>query len=1017
MKFAREALMGAALGWTVIGSSPAMSATFLVETPFDNLLPGSLRTAVTLANLTPTAQDTVFFELGPALAIELGSPLPTLSTDITFDGRASPFPGVKGPSGAPWLDVGSQTASWVEVDLEGGTVTIGNGGALEIERNRDLALDVAITGAGELVKRGTGLLTLLEPASHTGGTRIEAGRMRGDTQTLLGNFQIEKDAVLEFRLPLDEESTENSGNPVFYLNSLSGGGALVMSGSDDANLILTGTNLHTGGTTVENGTLVAAAPQFLPGDVQIEDGASFGLVVSGDATRSGILSGPGTFQKTGPGNLTLTGANALTGTLQIDAGTLIGTSGSLSGDVVFAVAGTRLVFDQESDGTFSGDVSGAGQIEKTGAGRLTLEGVTSHTGGTQVNQGTLRGTASSLGSGIELAAGTILEFDQNSDGTFSDVITADNTASLRKLGEGRLTLTSDQSYTGAFEVLAGRLELEAQLAGGVEVAEGGTLGGTGEIQGDLIAQGAVAPSDFATPLNVQNATFEAGSELRIQLNDSAPDASTKLEVLGTATLLGGQVVVDAEPGTYSAQPSLTYVVLESADSSGTFDGTLDEFAFLNFSLSTVTNPGDHRVNLTVSSSVDEVGNYADTINQQAVAEVLGEAFAGADSDFDDQVKPNLTVVRNDEVGEVLDSIGGDALSAPFSVRLANQRRFRDLLTQRFAVLAEGGAATQRPSANSLRKGSFVPAPGFRTTSPGLPPAGARGPTSLVTRDGDRQVGAWLDAFGVFGSLDGGNQGAAGIDLEAFGPVAGVDLRVSDGWFAGAAVGYSRGSFDSRSRTSQGDLDIAQAALYGGFASPSLQLAGTARYAYAAIDSRRNIAFSNLQRTARAEFSGSDVSLSAEGAWTFTGPSGMNIQPLAGFDWNHLTQDAFDETGAGSLDLQVASQTVNSLISTVGLRVSRYYLSSDYLSLLPEISVAWLHEFGDTERAVQARLSGVTSGGNFTVFGAETARDSAQIGAGWQAQLTDRAAMSIHYDARVGSDFLNHAIAFTLYASW
>src|SRR5690606_20335063 len=102
---------------------------------------------------------------------------------------------------------------------------------------------------------------------------------------------------------------------------------------------------------------------LLPGGGTFETGA--------DLTLSGIVGGAGALTKTGDGTLTLTGANTYAGNTEVLAGTLVGDVDAIRGDITND--GTVL-FEQATDATFGGDITGSGSMAKRGAGALTLGG-------------------------------------------------------------------------------------------------------------------------------------------------------------------------------------------------------------------------------------------------------------------------------------------------------------------------------------------------------------------------------------------------------------------------------------------------------------------------------------------------------------------------------------------------------------------------------------------------------------------------------------------------------------------
>ncbi|MBN2506720.1 MAG: immunoglobulin domain-containing protein [Verrucomicrobia bacterium] len=182
---------------------------------------------------------------------------------------------------------------------------------------------------------------------------------------------------------------------------------------------------------------LAAADAFFQGDdVRFDDTASgttatlagtvtpASLVVSNETknftwTGSGKLSGPSAILKQGAGKLTIAnaGVNDNSGTTTIEAGTLEvgngGTGGNLN-TAAIANSGT-LVFNRSDAVTVPNAISGAGSVEKQGAGLMILSAANSAMDGpVTVAAGTLRtGNAAALGT---VAAGTVV-----ADGATLDV--------------------------------------------------------------------------------------------------------------------------------------------------------------------------------------------------------------------------------------------------------------------------------------------------------------------------------------------------------------------------------------------------------------------------------------------------------------------------------------------------------------------------------------------------------------------------------------------------------------------
>ncbi|MDV3287802.1 autotransporter-associated beta strand repeat-containing protein, partial [Salmonella enterica] len=185
-------------------------------------------------------------------------------------------------------------------------------GSGDVTDNATLALntggtfDNTISGSGKVEKSGDDALTLSGANSYTGGTLISGGTLIASNVEALGTGDVTNNATLEL----------NTGGD--FTNNISGSGQVVKSG--DETLTLSGSNTYTGGTTINDGTLVATSVDAL-GSGDVTDNATLALNTGG--TFDNTISGSGKVEKSGDDALTLSGANSYTGGTLISGGTLV----------------------------------------------------------------------------------------------------------------------------------------------------------------------------------------------------------------------------------------------------------------------------------------------------------------------------------------------------------------------------------------------------------------------------------------------------------------------------------------------------------------------------------------------------------------------------------------------------------------------------------------------------------------------------------------------------------------------
>ncbi|ECM4416076.1 autotransporter outer membrane beta-barrel domain-containing protein [Salmonella enterica subsp. enterica serovar Senftenberg] len=403
--------------------------------------------------------------------------------------------------------------------ISGGTLVANDVNALgtgDITDNATLALnavgdfDNAISGSGKVEKSGDETLTLSGSNTYTGGTLISGGTLVASNVEALGSGDVTNDAVLELNTDGD------------FDNAIGGTGRVEKSG-DDA-LTLSGSNTYTGGTTINDGTLIATSVDAL-GTGDVTDNAVLELNTGG--TFDNAISGSGQVEKSGDDVLTLSGANSYSGGTLISDGTLVANDVNAlgTGDVT-----DNAVLELNTGGDFDNAISGSGQVVKSGDETLTLSGANSYTGGTLISGGTLVATSvEALGSG-DVTDNAVLEL--NTGGTFDNAISG--SGQVVKSGDKTLTLSGANSYTGGTTISGGTL-----VASNVEALGSGDIDNYASLQ--LNASGQFVTANLTTHDNAITA-IGAGSALRA--NTLTQEANSTLAVHLTDSNSGAIVTAD-----------------------------------------------------------------------------------------------------------------------------------------------------------------------------------------------------------------------------------------------------------------------------------------------------------------------------------------------------------------------------------------------------------------------------------------------------------------------------------------
>jgi len=379
-----------------------------------------------------------------------------------------------------------------------------------------------LTGTGGLTKQNAGTLTL------SGADNFGALTINGGTIAMTTNNQTITDLSGVGNLSLTGITlTEGSANTTTFSGLLSGAGGLTKQGS--GTLTLSSAD-NFGTLTINNGTVDMTTVNQTLGS--LSGSGTLGLTgmaltegTANTTTFSGAITGTGSLNKVGSGALTLTGNSSYTGGTTLTAGTInvnndnnlgagnltfnggtLQTSTGITSAKNIAMLGVGTFDTQTVNSTLSGIVSGSGAFTQIGSGTLTLTGINTLTGQTNVNSGTLAlGLNGSLADSImNLAGSGTLDVTANaSTGTIGGLSGSGNVAlgsdalsvgsnntttnftgvisgtggSLTKIGSGALTLTGTNTYDSGTTISAGTVVVgnDNNLGTGNLTFDGGTL--------------------------------------------------------------------------------------------------------------------------------------------------------------------------------------------------------------------------------------------------------------------------------------------------------------------------------------------------------------------------------------------------------------------------------------------------------------------------------------------------------------------------------------------------------------
>ncbi|RJI01532.1 fibronectin-binding autotransporter adhesin ShdA [Salmonella enterica subsp. enterica serovar Mbandaka] len=460
-------------------------------------------------------------------------------------------------SGGTTINGGALTADHAD---SLGTGAIANSGVLQVGEGE---LENTLSGAGSLVKTGTGELTLSGDNSYSGTTTITGGTLTADHADSLGSGDIDNSGVLQ----VGEGELKNT---------LSGTGSLVKIGTGE--LTLSGDNTYSGGTTIDDGVLIAANVNALSGG-DVDNSGTLMLDANGAfelanvTTHSGATTALAAGSTLDAGQLTQEDGSTLSidlgaatdeAMITADSVTLGGTLnvtgiGSVT-DSWTPEAYTYTLIDSDSAITSDFDDLTVAGMNREDVDFLTIDGKVDETDNTNYDLTASLSWYADRDNATTDAHGTFTLSDP--DGSFNVAATltdVDDTLdpgsrwdgkSLTKEGAGTLILSGDNDYSGGTTINEGTLVAASTTALGTGLVDNNAtlvLDADGEVSavgGITTHSGATTQLALGTSLDLGDSALiqQDGSTLNVELNS---DSVQPLITGGSATLGGDLVVSDA----------------------------------------------------------------------------------------------------------------------------------------------------------------------------------------------------------------------------------------------------------------------------------------------------------------------------------------------------------------------------------------------------------------------------------------------------------------------------------------
>jgi len=375
----------------------------------------------------------------------------------------------------------------------------------------------------------------------------------------------------------------------------------------------------------------------------------------------------------------------------------------------------------------------------------------------------------------------------------------------------------------------------------------------------------------------------------------------------------------------------------------------------------------------------------DSANQYALGEYLNEIYLGAPSEIQN---PLVITFGSGPYLAALNNLSPEGYAAFRTINLGSFEQFKSLILGHLAALRSPAtlAGEDHPLLFADSGTMMLDAAPILYT-----PA----------TDGAGGWGVWGEGFGIFGRQF-NNSGNLGYDYNTYGFSLGVDRAIGEKFTVGLATGYSHSFVDFNNTSFDGIVNSFDLGIYGSYNPGAWYLDASFTWARNWHDTERYDLFALA--TAEAQYHG-DVF-----AWYLGGGYNIDlgkarITPVASLTYTYYNQPRFTEDGADPFNLVVHRFDSHSLVSRLGLTFA-YEFDLEKVTIVPEASAEWAHEYLSTDRTIVSRLEAIGTS-TFAVDGVNADRDGALLGLGVTAYFGKGLSVYGDYNADLRGHYNSH----------
>ncbi len=266
---------------------------------------------------------------------------------------------------------------------------------------------------------------------------------------------------------------------------------------------------------------------------------------------------------------------------------------------------------------------------------------------------------------------------------------------------------------------------------------------------------------------------------------------------------------------------------------------------------------------------------------------------------------------------------------------------------------------------------------------------------------------WVKPFGSWAD-QGNRSGASGFKANTYGMAGGFDGSFSSVRL-GVAFAYAKSDINSKSSVAaqSSDVDIYQLIGYGSYSlDERTEVNFQAGVGQNTNTGKRTIAFTSSVATADYQSDSTHVGVGIGRSYQLGNQT--TLTPSARADYTWIRDKAYLETGAGLLNLDVASRTTEALV--IGINGKLAHQLNDQTMAIANMGVGY--DTINKQSAITAAFAGLP-GASFVTYGIDPSPWIGTAGVGMVYKTKNGLEITGRYDAEYRQDFLNQTASVKL----